>query len=301
MARPEYFRFTREQLYELVWSKPLTEIACEFGMSSNAFAKYCKAADVPRPERGYWQQFASGQKPKPAVLPKAHTDRDVVIPKYAGQIVGPRRAPSGLDRIQVPERIVRYHLLAKELDVLLREDFRHGPLLAVRGFSQVVYKLAEASRRRAMRFLHTLFAHIERRGHQVRLRKPSDPTAWNADRCALEVIIDGEVVEVSLREHMNQKHHDKTERETAWGFGRTHDLVASGILILELRIPWPTATRTRWRDAENRTLEDCLAEIVWVFDEARERLGTHRALLAERAGGRASAPTRRRRTSRTAA
>jgi hypothetical protein len=41
MRSREHVRFTREELYELVWSKPMTAIAADFGMSSVAFAKHC--------------------------------------------------------------------------------------------------------------------------------------------------------------------------------------------------------------------------------------------------------------------
>jgi hypothetical protein len=33
---------SREDLYDLVWSKPMTTIAAEFGVSSVAFAKHCR-------------------------------------------------------------------------------------------------------------------------------------------------------------------------------------------------------------------------------------------------------------------
>jgi hypothetical protein len=51
---------TRQRLYELVWSKPMTEIAVDFGMSDVAFAKHCKKLNVPVLWRGYWQRFQSG-------------------------------------------------------------------------------------------------------------------------------------------------------------------------------------------------------------------------------------------------
>ena len=40
---------TRRELYDLVWSKPMTAIAAEFGVSSVAFAKNCAKLNVPRP------------------------------------------------------------------------------------------------------------------------------------------------------------------------------------------------------------------------------------------------------------
>ena len=76
--------FTREQLYELVWSKPMTEIAAEFGMSSVAFAKHCKKLNVPIPWRGYWQRIEHGHREIPTPLPRASraTPTEVEIEKY---------------------------------------------------------------------------------------------------------------------------------------------------------------------------------------------------------------------------
>ncbi len=48
---------TREELYELVWSKPMTLVAKEFDLSSSYMARVCAALNVPRPERGYWAKL----------------------------------------------------------------------------------------------------------------------------------------------------------------------------------------------------------------------------------------------------
>jgi hypothetical protein len=44
---------SREDLYELVWSKPIVELAKDFGISDVAFAKRCRKLGVPVPGRGY--------------------------------------------------------------------------------------------------------------------------------------------------------------------------------------------------------------------------------------------------------
>ena len=59
----------RSQLYELVWSKPVTELAKEFGISDVALAKRCRAIRIPLPPRGYWARVAAGQKPRRPPLP----------------------------------------------------------------------------------------------------------------------------------------------------------------------------------------------------------------------------------------
>ena len=53
--------FTRRELYDLVWSKPISKIAPEFGISDVALHKVCEKHRVPRPPRGYWAKVAAGR------------------------------------------------------------------------------------------------------------------------------------------------------------------------------------------------------------------------------------------------
>lgn len=61
---------TRDELYELVWSKPMQELAKDFGLSDVALAKRCRKLAVPVPGRGYWARVAAGQTPRQAPLKK---------------------------------------------------------------------------------------------------------------------------------------------------------------------------------------------------------------------------------------
>ncbi len=54
--------FSREELYELVWSTPLIQLAERFGISDNAIRKRCKSMLVPTPHRGYWQRRGKGAR-----------------------------------------------------------------------------------------------------------------------------------------------------------------------------------------------------------------------------------------------
>ena len=68
---------TRKELYELAWSKPMTELARDFGISDVALAKRCRNLRVPVPGRGYWARVAAGQTPDRPVLPEhKHSWRD---------------------------------------------------------------------------------------------------------------------------------------------------------------------------------------------------------------------------------
>ena len=46
--------FTREELYELVWSEPLTRLAKKYNISDNGIRKKCKKMNIPLPKVGHW-------------------------------------------------------------------------------------------------------------------------------------------------------------------------------------------------------------------------------------------------------
>lgn len=45
--------YTRDALYAKVWSKPVRDVAAEFGVSDVALAKACRKLNVPLLGRGY--------------------------------------------------------------------------------------------------------------------------------------------------------------------------------------------------------------------------------------------------------
>lgn len=51
---------TREELFELVWTAPVTELSARFGISDVGLAKVCRRAAVPCPPRGYWAKVEAG-------------------------------------------------------------------------------------------------------------------------------------------------------------------------------------------------------------------------------------------------
>lgn len=45
---------TRQELYDLVWARPIMHVAKDFGISGSMLCRICKDRNVPRPPRGYW-------------------------------------------------------------------------------------------------------------------------------------------------------------------------------------------------------------------------------------------------------
>ena len=61
--------FTRQELFELVWSEPTRTIAKRLGISDVGLAKACRRADLLLPARGYWAKLAAGKIVKKPPLP----------------------------------------------------------------------------------------------------------------------------------------------------------------------------------------------------------------------------------------
>ena len=70
---------TRTELYELVWSKPMTKVAADFGLSDQGLAKICTKHAIPRPPRGYWAKLAAGKGVETVPLPAISAGRTIRI------------------------------------------------------------------------------------------------------------------------------------------------------------------------------------------------------------------------------
>lgn len=62
-------RITRAQLYDLVWSNPLTQLAEQTTVSVPTLKNTCTKFDIPVPPRGYWAKLKAGKPTAKAALP----------------------------------------------------------------------------------------------------------------------------------------------------------------------------------------------------------------------------------------
>lgn len=52
----------KEELLSLMWRRPTTTLAKEYGVSDNAIRKWAKSYKIPFPPRGYWAKYQNGHK-----------------------------------------------------------------------------------------------------------------------------------------------------------------------------------------------------------------------------------------------
>src|SRR5258708_18900035 len=50
---PRVHQISRKELYNLIWSTPITALAERFGISDRGLAKVCRRSGIPAPLRGY--------------------------------------------------------------------------------------------------------------------------------------------------------------------------------------------------------------------------------------------------------
>lgn len=96
MSSKPAIALTRKELYRRVWSKPMSAVAKEVGLSGNALAKICNRLLVPYPSRGYWTKSDADRKGRKPPLPAAPDIKasHVIIP---GERAASRRVRTRLD------------------------------------------------------------------------------------------------------------------------------------------------------------------------------------------------------------
>ena len=102
-------RFTREEFYDLVWTKPLTHLAKDFRLSDVALHKICRKHDIPNPPLGWWAKHAAGQNVKRIPLPKAKVGVALTVIIASGEV---RQEPGSLASAREQARVK-----ASELDL----------------------------------------------------------------------------------------------------------------------------------------------------------------------------------------
>ena len=170
----------REELWELVWSKPMTKVAEQFDVSSSYMARICTLLNVPRPERGYWAKLAVGKAPAPIPLPEAQPGDQLYWSK--GEMLRPppkqRQAPrprSDSKRVRISKS--RVHFLVRGA----KEHFQNSRPVDegayLRPFKKILVDVvaSEASLDKALDLANDLFNAFESVGHRVVVAPKDEP------------------------------------------------------------------------------------------------------------------------------
>lgn len=170
-------RLFRDDIYELVWSMPMTEVAKKYLISDVGFRKLCIRLGVPFPKLGDWAKVKAGHKIKKLPLPtgwkgKAYADLEERAPeqpvkqvseldKLIKQITKERLPFKVPDRISLPDPLT---VAAKESLAMLTDP--QYPGMRVTAKKQLDIRVTQSNIGRALRFMNAFVKLVRARGHK---------------------------------------------------------------------------------------------------------------------------------------
>jgi hypothetical protein len=314
---------TRQDLYALVWERPVIHVSKRFGISDVALRKTCKKHDIPLPPLGYWAKLAHGknvvQTPLPA-LKHGIFDRVYLVekpipdqpPEVTAAMASARERENSLDaKIHVPDsrpEKLHYTALAAER-TLKKAKPDHEGFIQSSGPGLVTVRIGPPSIQRTVILLDTFLKALMVRGFAV-----AD------DEKGVAITVDGEVFWISISETRDRRAHEPTaqelkrqaERESfdarypgiyqAKPTSKTYrswDYFPSGRLAFELNAEWRESYQSSpigyWRDRPTKKAEEYLNDAIVALVSAAASIRHKRAVAAEAERRRAEAAEQRRR------
>lgn len=263
----------REEVYELVWSQPMTKLVPIFGICDRAIAKNCHKLQIPFPGRGYWARKANGYSDPQKPLPKLHER-----PKFEWRRrQAPEPQPTPPPQPPTVEEVEDQREIEQINDLLASGALvpkspgkakRHPLLTATRkafyggrgsamtapprhALSPLNVNVTKSSQRRALDIVGTVIAILEQQGVKVRTDERRN---W--------ATIFGQDVFFKITERRRKlqrppaKPGDKSDL-----FRSNFDLEPTGELTFHILSGYEF-TLHRWSDRANRKIEQGVPEIV---------------------------------------
>lgn len=261
-------RLTREELYEQVWSEPISKLAQRYGLSDVGLAKICRRLRVPVPYRGYWRKKEVGQTARRTPLP---TLRQSLAPQLREVTLRPQ--PNGAEaeetgpvaeqehfeslpenRIAVAEVLENPHpLVAQTVAALRRAKPDEQGYLRPKTTSWLAVRVTLDSADRAMCILDALLKALDARGYATTIRAGDQPaTIVRIREEELSIAIEERIKRVERTPPARPGRHGST-----WAYPQ-YDWEATGQLALKIENTWGSDVRQTWSDAKQQRLEGCL-------------------------------------------
>jgi len=149
---------SRQELYDLIWSTPVTQVAADFGNSEATVKNHCNNRRVPRPTQRYWKAMAAGGSPRKKPLPPSAQE----IFETEAQ----RRIPKCL---ALPAPGTPLHPLAAELLRVLNKTIPdHKKLIHLKEPSCPEVTISKVLAERVARSFHVILQALEPLGIEFR-------------------------------------------------------------------------------------------------------------------------------------
>ncbi len=251
--------FTRQEIYDLVWSKPFSSLAKIYEISDTGLRKICNKYEIPFPKTGHWQKVQFGKKvereklvlsdkwteTKITLSDREASEKDHYLTRLARLTkVIEKEHPSLLE---IPERLTKPDSLIDQAKAYFnsKESTSHWRYSSEVHTKSGLLSIAVAKDNvpRALRFMDAFIKLGRKRGHQIEIS--SHDTLF---------IVDDERYKIRFRE----QHIRQIVQTGTW---TRSELIPNGILSLKLDNLYPK----EWKDGKI-LLEKQLAKIMAAFE-----------------------------------
>ncbi|MGB7069070.1 MAG: hypothetical protein WBD22_06210 [Pyrinomonadaceae bacterium] len=277
--------YGREELFDLIWSKSIQQLAKEFGMSDVALAKKCKAVGLPRPGRGYWAKIEAGMKVRKPNLPKAprgQVDRVWITTRPVAKMEVVKLDQQVLEEVAellIPENRIKVRTDFKGAHELVRNSRKLLSAGQVSEYGRLFKRVADGAcldvsvSRQALDRTLLLFDAIL---NTLEKHRFAIKTTDDRGQHGTYLIRDGVEMKLSAFEKSNRSDHVptakelKNEKEYRWSYRQKWDYSPSGEIEIVLT-RWPLNER-HWKDLKSVSLEERVTDIVCEIIESNELL-----------------------------
>ncbi len=246
----------RIELYDLVWSTPVTEIANQFKTTGSEIRKICTTNNIPLPENGYWMKLKFGKKVNIIPLPESDgfTNEIEIAKKEPKSRRDLQKEGPNIEQIKeeypVPKRLTNPDILIQDALIEFEKRNWHSSndhLITL--FDSVRIKATKPLFNRALIFMDTLIKIFRKKGYDVEIKNRET-----------YVIIGSEKIQISCREKIKRTF----VQEERW---RSAKDSATGLLTFNIEGFHPK----QWIDGKKK-LEEQIAQILNKLEEEAERL-----------------------------
>ena len=244
---------TRRELYDLVWAKPISNIAKEHGIGENELRKTCTRLKIPLPKNGYWMKLRYGKPVEVESFIEDYEGSDGISLSPVNQDPADPAVTmlSPLQELQleiekdpkvslkVPEILKDPTEIIKATIVELNRKNRYNS--GYRGTNNYLrMDISEENVDRSLRFMDTFIKAIRQRGHQFTV------DGWNVYVTICEQKINVKIRESYKRVLVKGNYYDHTDK------------VKNGILCFQTEESY---RQIYWKDG-NQKIEDQLSKII---------------------------------------
>jgi hypothetical protein len=252
-------KFTREELYNLVWSTPLSVLSKKYDISDNGLRKICIRMNIPLPKNGHWQKIKNGKRPHKIELTDDHNgDQEVTL--VAITDVTPKTI-SFTEKVKSLQKVIEIELQGKLIvpEKLLRPDslitafndrFKGRSSSSYLHRDELNISVSAKNLSRALKFLDALIKVIRLRNHSIAF-----------SRKTTAVVIRGEKIEIRL----NEKNRAIKIEKNGW---TTTEYEPTGILYFAIKASYSDKI---WEDGKT-LIEGQLSNIIAYMEVKGEEL-----------------------------